>query len=520
MERSNLSTEPPILFPTLLTAALAVDDLEGLRFYVGDIHQHTGASGDGGSVDIGTCLRYSDGSAGECGAYVDIGTNNRALGLDFFATVDHVTSTVATPVPGDWERVFHFVNELDDPAGGLVTLPGAEIFVELSDGSALGHRSLLFFGEVEPLSAIARVDTQPSGSTSNEVEDCSALTPFMDALVARFGSALLLPHHPGVQKPMATDWTCFQQEYEPVVEVYSEHGSSLDSRSGFDIPWSGYAEEGTARNAIDPATHGLRMGFVAGSDNHDTNGGNACRTDTVTDNHPYGAGLTIVWQPQTTEFNRAAVYSAFKEHRTYASTGPAIPLIVEVRRSDGALIANMGESVELDNSQDIWVEARVPPGWAQAVIDATAIGPNGTWRMLEVSDGIWRSAIPAAELPENVFVDIQVDSAVAFPAGCADGGADGYDHLWSSPIYLDPAKPVDTGIGTEPADTAADTGDTAGLGDSAEPSLPDTDVPEAEGIPPAEEAPTHRFGCDTRHGATLGPAALLAGLALSRRRRQ
>ncbi len=511
-----------LVFPALLSAALAADDFEGLRFYVGDIHQHTGASGDGGSVDIGTCVRLSDGTAGECGPYLDLGVDNRASGLDFFATVDHVTSVVASPVAGNWETVFHFVNELDDPAGGLVTLPGAEIFVELPDGTDIGHRSLLFFGEVAMLSGLVQVDTQPSGSRENEVAECEVLASFMDNLVSRFGPALLLPHHPGVQKPMATNWTCFQEAYEPLVEVYSEHGSSLDARSSFDIPWSGYADEGTVRNAIDPAAYGLRMGFAGGSDNHDTHGGNACRTDTVTDNHPYGGGRTLIWQPQGEEFNRASVYAAFMAHQTYASTGPAIPLIVEVQRSDGAVVATMGESAELADDQDIVVEARVPLAWAQAVVDATAIGPVGAWRMVEVSDGIWRGAIPAAELPENVFVDLQVDGAVAFPDGCADGGIDNYDHIWSSPTFFDPAGPVDTGGDTAgPADTAdtADTGDTAPVKDTADSALDEPEFGEPEDGEPPDDVPTHRFGCASRQGAAVGPAALLAGLALSRRRR-
>lgn len=539
-----------------LSLSLAADDFDSRRFYYGDIHSHTGASGDAGSSDMGSCLKWRTGDAAVCGAVADIGALAKANGLDFLATVDHVTSEAATTTPEQWSEVFQLVNALDDPDGGFVTLPGAEIFLELEDSSDLGHRSLLFFGDVGTLSTVTQVDTQPSGSTSNTVVDCAAVTTFMDGLTARFGEAFLLPHHPGVKKPMAADWNCFDATYEPLVEVYSEHGSSMDADSTFDIPWSGYAEAGTVATAIDPKKFGLRMGFGGGTDNHDTHPGQTCATDTVQTDHPYGGGLTVVVLPEGDRFDRAAIHDAMVARRTYATTGPQVPLVVEVKLTDGTLLAEMGEEVLLAAGTDVVVEARLPADAIPAVVELFAVGPDASWPMTAARAGTWSVTIPGAELPENVFVDVTLDGGVIQASGCADGGADAFDHLWSSPVWFDPAGDDADGDGYSPdagdcddtnptvnpgareacgrpeadqdcdgvaaaddPDCLDDTGDTGDSGDTGTPDDTDTAVllptPEDSGAP----GPTHRCACGTPGPEGLGAALLAAAALVGARRR-
>lgn len=546
-----------MLLTLLAFTALAADEFEGLRFYYGDIHSHTGASGDGGSSDIGTCTRFSTGEPGVCGASTDLGVVARANGLDFFASLDHVTSAAATTSAENFETVFQHVNALNDPEGGLVTLPGAEVFVELPDGSDVGHRSLLFFGDEEVLSGLVMADTQPSGSLSNEISECAVLTTFMDGLTAAMGPALLLPHHPGVKKPMTTDWSCFDADYEPTVEVYSEHGSSMDAESTFDIPWSGYAPSGSVLAGLDPRGSGLRFGFAAGSDNHDSHPGQTCGIDTVQD-QPYGSGLTVVVLDAIEPFDRAALFAAFSERRTYATTGPMLPLVVEVRLPDGSFVAAMGEAVPFANGQDIVVEARVPTDAAASVLSAMALAPDAGWPMIATAPGTWQVTIPAAELPEHLFVDLEVDASGWWPSGCMDGGDSTLDHVWGSPVWFDPvdgdtdrdgyspadgdcddnddrvhpgaseacAQPeadqdCDGLLATDDPDCVRDTGDTGDTGadtaDSADDTVPIFDTHDSGDA--LASGPTHRCACDGG-GASVAGGFVLVVVTMSARRRR
>ena len=79
-----------------VAVAFGVEEFEGHTFVFGDIHAHTGASGDGGSADLGDCVRASDETPADCGSVADLGETALANGLDFLATVDHVTSAAAT----------------------------------------------------------------------------------------------------------------------------------------------------------------------------------------------------------------------------------------------------------------------------------------------------------------------------------------------------------------------------------------------------------------------------------------
>ena len=201
----------------------------------------------------------------------------------------------------------------------------------------------------------------------------------------------------------------------------------------------------------------------------------------------------------------------------------------------------------------------MPTASAAAVIDATAIGPLGAWRMIEVTPGTWSITIPAAEMPENVFVDVQVDNTIASPADCDDGGVDDFDHLWSSPVFFDPVGPDEdgdgwSGDGGDCDDTNADVnpgaheacdhpsvdqdcdGLTADLdpdcegdtGDTADTGQTDTADTDTDSDPaPVDTSPddvgelpiTHRFSCDSTGGAAFGFATLLATAAGARRRR-
>lgn len=432
----------------LIASAMAAETFEERLFLFGDIHAHTGASGDGGSSNVGDCIRASDGSPADCGSTEDLRTMAEENGLDFLATVDHVTSVAATTTPEQFEAVFAAVNELNAPAEGFITIPGAEVFVELPTGEELGHRSLLMFGSPAALSEVSMGDLQPSGSLSNTVPNCAALSDFMDGLEAQFGPSLLIPHHPGVDKPMPTDWSCHDPRWAPVVEAYSEHGSSFEPSDDFDPPWSGWMAMGSVRAALNPAGPGHRLGLVGGTDNHDTHPGSVCRTDTVLDHHPYGGGLTgVALTGGGGGVNRADIHDAFRSRRTYTTTGPRLPVWLEVTADEGSESAVMGGTLSMPDGGGVTLRVTVPVDDAWTVTEVVALGPSSQWPLESVDPGAWEGSIPADALERYALVDVSVDGELWFEDGCEDGGEDDREHLWLSPVWFDLAGSEGEGEG-------------------------------------------------------------------------
>ena len=78
----------PCLLDLWLSVALAGETFGDQNFYYGDLHSHTGFSGDGGSADMGNC-------SGSCGNFADVFTTARDNGLDFVALTDHINTTTS-----------------------------------------------------------------------------------------------------------------------------------------------------------------------------------------------------------------------------------------------------------------------------------------------------------------------------------------------------------------------------------------------------------------------------------------
>lgn len=95
----------------LAQTALAAETFEGRTFYFGDLHVHTGASGDGMAQDMGIAC-----PSGVCGAVAGLGEEAWAQGLDFMAITDH-TNGPAVSDEGDFNAVLAQVRALHDPDG-------------------------------------------------------------------------------------------------------------------------------------------------------------------------------------------------------------------------------------------------------------------------------------------------------------------------------------------------------------------------------------------------------------------
>lgn len=119
--------------------------------------------------------------------------------------------------------------------------------------------------------------------------------------------SILVPHHVAYNR--GVDWELLDSDLSPIVEIFSEHGSS--ERDGGLYPMLGHS--GGPGNSSFKAQHGLsigkRFGFTAGTDNHDGYPG------------AYGLGLTGLWAEENT---RASVMAAIRSRRTFAVTGDRI----------------------------------------------------------------------------------------------------------------------------------------------------------------------------------------------------
>ncbi len=407
---------------TAATPGPAPQLFAGNTYYAGDPHVHTGVSGDAESYDDAECPG--------CGRFGKVFEAAKAAGLSWIALSDHVNGYPAATAEGFADQQAA-VQAAHTPEVGFATIPSAEVWFRAPTGD-LGHETLLLFAE--DVSDLALGDVLPAADGGMDVSACEDVWAWADALEARVGPLLLVPHHPAGLQPMPTDWTCHDAARQPVVEVYSEHGSALDD--GFDPPWAGTRPAGTVPTALDPEGLALRMGFVAGTDSHDTLPGDVCALDLVRTDQPYGGGLTMAVLPEDEPLSREALLAAFQARRVYGTSGPAVALDV-AWSAGGARLGGLGEEVVLGADLDLDVAVSLPTEQAAAVTGVELVGPGPFGRRaLTPSGSTWTLTVPAAEVPAWLYVAVALDGAIVNPADCVDGGADDTEWVWGSPSWM------------------------------------------------------------------------------------
>ena len=234
--------------------------------------------------------------------------------------------------------------------------------------------------------------------------------------------ALPIPHHPGSVVGPEHDWLDHDGSREPVVEIYSKHGSSecLACQPAILPDWAW----GEGQYVQDGLAAGLRFGFVAGGDSHETPlGGLAPDHRTVFDMDDHGmmvwrGGLTAIWAADS---GRDSLFDALRARRCYATTGARILLDLTV---DGA---PMGAEIPLDG----------PPTF-EIVVGGT--GELGQVELVRHTPSTGWST-PLSVDPEGTRLEATfTDEALTSEAGIyylrviqEDG-----HHAWSSPVWLDP----------------------------------------------------------------------------------
>lgn len=421
---------------------------------------HTGVSGDGGSSDLDNCLA-------DCGAFSEVMASSRANGLDFVSLSEHVNGAEVAATAAGFAMSLQAQLEADDPEGGFVTLPGAEVWFS-GEGAFYGHRNLYFAGSNTTLAGLTIDDARPDGE-STDTTGCDGIWSFVEQVEARWGEVLFLPHHTAMVAPMGVDWACRQDSraahYGPSVEVYSRHGDSSSCATEFDPVWQPCVDDKTVHELLDIEPHGRNISFVGGTDGHDTQPGATCRRETQMQPHPYGGGLTAAVLDEGERFDREALYRAIVEGRTYASSGPMLP-VTAVYRAGGHRIGELGEALVIPQGEALEVELGLPRERAPAITRIAFVDSVRELDLSPLGEGRWAIVLDAGDIPAWFYLRVEVDGELWYGGGdCDDGGEDSIERVWLSPSMVSTA-PADS---AEPGDSGSEhcAGGCAAASDSA-----------------------------------------------------
>ena len=320
--------------------------IRGQRHFFGSIHFHTRLS--------------VDGSRDPCEAYAYA---RDYLNLDVVAMADHA------PIGQRWEKALE-VNEAFNEPGRFVTIPAWE------SSTAYGHANLyLRSPDVDAGPWYWDPERNPSEITWNR-------------------DAVLVPHHPNEGSLMLRgthrevlgqgvywskyDWTV-PNDRARLVEIARGYSQETDDPD----PYWGVEDVGHRASVRDAFRIGWRLGFVAGTDNHQ--GYPSQRSGEYVD-------LTCFRAPELT---REAIWQAMDRRHTYATSGVPIVCDFQVNGHESGSEAKLGknetvrfsatlhgtgpiETVEII-SDDRCVWQSKPDTWDVELRDIPLPPPAGKW---------------------------------------------------------------------------------------------------------------------------------------------
>ncbi|MBN2381582.1 DUF3604 domain-containing protein [bacterium] len=339
------------------------------NLYWGDLHGHSSLSTE---------------AVGSPDEYYDYARTSRKL--DFVALTDHDYSMT----PAKWRIIRDKAAEYYQP-GVFVT------FIAYEWTSHFGHKVVLFGSTEVPETIMVRARTDEANP--------HALWQFLDQY-----QALTIPHHT-LSFQVTTDWSYQNNVLQPLVEIYSKHGS-CEFPGSPPVPYKISSTPG--KSVIDALNAGHRLGFIGCSDTHCSKPGSEKSMELLTHRLvlKYQSGLTGIYAENLT---RPKIWAALLARRTFATTG--VRLFLDFRIGDHF----MGEQFSTHSAQTIavWVEAPAP-------IELLEIVKNGL--------------VFYSENPNDLSTSLALKDAASEPGTCyyylrltlQDG-----HRAWSSPIWVD-----------------------------------------------------------------------------------
>lgn len=394
--------------PKVLSNPIRVEgEPTGRQVFWGDLHSHAETSKDGMGDDPFNYAR-------------DVSL------LDFYALTEHHTSEdhpfarEQMLAAQEWDEIKAAVAGYHTP-GEFVTILG----FENSAPSPSGHQNVYYPTDDGPLTLGGQLDR-----TWREVSP---------------HGGLIIQHHPGIVfadqvhsnflfrffalfiQGSWVNWKAYQGVPRPALEIYSLHGQGeyfnpRDALSyencGLSLPREGDRQDcitgfslAGAHYARDAWASGLRLGTVAGSDDHRAQPGRV------------GGGLTAAW---TESLTREDILGAIQARSTYATTGDRIILDFRINGAPmGAEIVSAGRprvSVSVAGTDDI--------EWLQIM-------------RYELGRGPWQVLHEQRMRPAVLEIDVEDDELSAATVYYVRLQQRNHSHgrpvrAWSSPIWVQP----------------------------------------------------------------------------------
>lgn len=185
-------------------------------------------------------------------------------------------------------------------------------------GSPVGHRNVYYRG--------SDTDVRLDPGKFNYLPE------FLYKHYAGRRDVMMIPHHVKTW----TDWSFYNPEFEPVMEIYSCWGQSENPSQE---KWDKGMTPGAG--AWEALRRGYRLGMIASSDNHVGMPGRSYPHDRQI-HTPFPGGLAAVWAPELT---REALFDAVRARRCYGTTGARIILEFSVNGQP------MGGEVEVTHAR-------------------------------------------------------------------------------------------------------------------------------------------------------------------------
>lgn len=283
-DRSLKATSNPII---------VTEKTPKLKVWWGDFHVHTMNSDGLGTPDM--CYKYAQGPSA----------------LDFCAISDHGRGTV---ISNRAATSRHY------KPGEFVTFNGFEESLEEEGGDV----NIYFLEDDSRSDAILRTEGPASAPILHKKEAWARLRTLKN------GTVMAIPHlHAG------GGWEEFDEPFMRNVEIYSVWGNGE-----YEGASPHHYKTGKPRRTVQAAlARGLRLGIVAGGDEHAGHAGYGDWKRNLRDNH---GGLTAVF---ASSLNRKSIWNALWNRQCYATTGSRIYLEFTVNG------AHMGQEVHIDQNR-------------------------------------------------------------------------------------------------------------------------------------------------------------------------